>query len=190
MDVGADIPRGQEQIINSTFENERDRLLAFIRQRVPTLEDAEDILQDVFTQLVDRYDTIESIERVSSWLFSVARNKITDSYRKKKPDNFSQLEKRGSEEGEAPLSLLDILPDLSSGPERAYLRNRILDALGVALEELPEEQREVFVLHEFENKSFKEISRMTGVGLNTLLSRKRYAILALRKSLEDVYQEL
>ena len=190
MDLGVELPHGQRQIINNTFESERDRLLAFIRQRVPTIEDAEDILQDVFTQLVDRYDTIESIERVSSWLFSVARNKITDSYRKKKPDNFSQLEKYKGENEDAPLSLLDILPDLSTGPERAYLRNRILDALGVALEKLPEEQREVFVLHEFENKSFKEISQMTGVGMNTLLSRKRYAILALRKSLENIYQEL
>ncbi|MCI4670234.1 MAG: RNA polymerase sigma factor [Bacteroidia bacterium] len=190
MELGAEVPLGQRQIINNTFENERDRLLAFIRQRVPTVEDAEDILQDVFTQLVDRYDTIESIERVSSWLFSVARNKITDSYRKKKPTNFSQLEKYQGEKDEAPLSLLDILPDLSTGPERSYLRNRILEALGVALEKLPEDQREVFVLHEFENKSFKEISKMTGVGVNTLLSRKRYAILALRKSMENIYQEL
>lgn len=190
MDLGAEVPIGQQQIINNTFESERDRLFAFIRQRVPTLEDAEDILQDVFTQLVDRYDTIESIERVSSWLFSVARNKITDSYRKKKPTNFSQLEKFQGDNVDAPLSLLDILPDLSTGPERAYLRKRILEALGAGLEKLPEDQREVFVLHEFENKSFKEISEMTGIGVNTLLSRKRYAILALRKSMENVYQEL
>ncbi|MEO0900241.1 MAG: sigma-70 family RNA polymerase sigma factor [Bacteroidota bacterium] len=190
MDLGAELSAGQTHIIRETFDHEKDRLLAFIRKRVPSVEDAEDILQDVFTQLVDRYDTIESIERVSSWLFSVARNKITDSYRKKKPDNFSQLERKSNNGESAPLSLLEILPDLNAGPEKAYLRGRILDALDEALDQLPAEQKEVFVLHEFDNKSFKEISAMTGVGLNTLLSRKRYAILALRKSLENIYQEL
>ncbi|MEL6625671.1 MAG: sigma-70 family RNA polymerase sigma factor [Bacteroidota bacterium] len=185
-----DIPLGQTQLIQQTFQRDRDRLYAFIRQRVPSMEDAEDILQDVFAQLVDRYDTIESIERVSGWLFSVARNKITDSYRKKKPASFSQIEGKSGDDDEAPLSLTDILPDLSSSPDVQYLRSQILDELEEALEELPEEQREVFVLHEFENKSFKDISQMTGVGVNTLLSRKRYAILSLRKRLENLYQEL
>lgn len=181
----------QAQVIQQTFQRDRDRLMNFIRQRVPRLEDAEDILQDVFTQLVDRYDTIESLERVSSWLFSVARNKITDSYRKKKPESFTQIESRiGDQAEESPLSLTEILPDLAAGPEQAYIRNAILDALDEALLELPEEQRNVFVMHEFENKSFKQMSEQTGVPLNTLLSRKRYAILALRKHLQIVYDEL
>ncbi len=184
-------PAMQAQLIKETFQQDRDRLMNFIRQRVPSIEDAEDILQDVFTQLVDRFDTIESLERVSSWLFSVARNKITDSYRKKKPETFSQVESRYSDHQEdSPLSLMEILPDLATGPEQSYLRNAILDALDEALVELPEEQRQVFVMHEFENHSFKEMAERTGIPINTLLSRKRYAILALRKKLQHVYEEL
>ena len=174
------------QRISETFEQERRRLFAFIRDRVSDLEDAEDILQDVFFQLVNHYDNIESLDRVSSWLFTVARNKITDSYRKKRPERFSQVR----DEDDQPLNLSDILPDLSGQPDEVYARSLILDALDEALEELPDEQREVFVAHEFEGVSFKQMAQTTGLSINTLLSRKRYAVMHLREALRDIYEEL
>jgi len=176
------------QMISDTFEQERRRLFAFIRDRVSDLEDAEDILQDVFFQLVNHYDNIESLDRVSSWLFTVARNRITDSYRKKRPERLSNI--RRGDDSEEPLHLADILPDLSGQPDELYARSLILDALDEALEELPEAQRYVFVQHEFEGRSFKDLSAELGIGVNTLLSRKRYAVLHLRERLREVYEEL
>ncbi|MCB0839285.1 MAG: sigma-70 family RNA polymerase sigma factor [Bacteroidetes bacterium] len=176
-------------VISETILKEQNRLFEFIRKRVPDLEDAEDILQDVFYQFVDKFEGIESIDKVTSWLFTVARNRITDSYRKKKPENFSSKEKRGSEENED-LSFAAIIKDLSRQPDLMYDRAEILDELEDALEDLPEAQREVFVMHEFEDKSFKEIAEITGVSINTALSRKRYAILYLRERLQDLYNDL
>ena len=188
----AEVPSPMTDSIRDTFEQEKDRLLGFINRRVDDWEDAEDILQEVFTQYTRSVDPLEPIENVSAWLFRVARNKITDLYRKSKPETFSSLERksRGEDDSQAPLSLADILPDTSNHPEAIFLRNLIMESLEEALEELPAEQREVFLLHEFENHSFKEISQLTGVSVNTLLSRKRYAILHLRDRLLELYEEL
>lgn len=176
--------------IEQTVNRERSRLFGFIRRRVGIEEEAEDILQDVFYQLVSAYDSIESIEKVTSWLFQVARNKIIDRSRKMKPDNFSSLRVAGSAEDDSPLMLADILPDLDQAPDRQLLRTAIWERLEEALEELPTSQREVFIQHEFEDKSFKEIAETTGLSVNTLLSRKRYAVLYLREQLEGLYREL
>lgn len=178
-----------ERELTELIARESQRLFAFIRSRVPELEDAEDILQDVFAQLSST--GLDSIEQASSWMFTVARNKITDSYRKKKPERLSQQRvSQRSRPEQPPLNLADILPDLSNNPEQMYLRNVILEELEEALAELPQAQREVFELHEFEDLSFKEISAKVGVSVNTLLSRKRYAVLHLRNRLQQLYQEL
>ena len=180
----------QKAHIEQTIYKEKNRLLNFIRQRVPKLEDAEDILQDVFYQLVSAYGSIESLEKTSSWLFTVARNKITDFFRKRKAVPFSDKKSGLSEEDAKAPSLEDILPDLTSHPDQILVRSMIWEAIEEALDELPEEQKEVFVMHEFEDYSFKEIAEIKGVSVNTLLSRKRYAVLNLRKHLTDIYQEL
>ena len=181
---------GQNERIQQTVQKEQKRLFDFIRKRVPEEADAEDILQDVFYQLIEAYRLMKPVEQVSSWLFTVARNKITDWFRKSKPTPFSkQLQtSQGDEEGES-LSLGDILPDLSGGPESVYAKKIVMSALEDALEELPEEQREVFVMHELENRSFREISDLTGISVPTLLSRKRYAVLHLRERLQELYAE-
>ena len=179
------------QLKEQTFLRERGRLLNFIRNRVSSLEEAEDILQDVFYQFIDGYDSIESLDRVTSWLFSVARNKIIDRYRRNsarpRQANFSHT--TGADE-EMPLTIQDILPDLGNTPEDAYLREVIWEEIMEALDELPPEQREVFVRNEIEDVSFRELAAEQGVSINTLLSRKRYAILALRKRLQKLYNEL
>ena len=180
----------QKAHIEQTIYKEKNRLLNFIRQRVPKVEDAEDILQDVFYQLVSAYESIESLEKTSSWLFTVARNKITDFFRKKKAVPFSENKPMESDEDAKIPTLADILPDLSSHPDQVLIRSMIWEAIEEALEELPEEQREVFVMHEFEDYSFKEIAEIKDVSVNTLLSRKRYAVLNLRKHLSGIYQEL
>ena len=179
------------QTKEKTFRREKDRLLSFIRNRVSTAEEAEDILQDVFFQFVAGYDTIESLDRVTSWLFSVARNKIIDRYRKEasRPKRRDLTWQAGSDE-DAPLTLQEILPDLGNTPEDAYLREVLWEAIMDALDELPGEQREIFILNEMEERSFREISEETGISINTLLSRKRYAILALRKKLQQLYDEM
>lgn len=179
------------QIKEQTFLREKDKLLGFIRNRVSSAEEAEDILQDVFYQFIAGYDTIESLDRVTSWLFSVARNKIIDRYRRDaaRPRRAEIGAAAGMDE-EAPLTLQDILPDLGNTPEDAYLRDMIWEAIMEALDELPAEQREIFVLNEIEERSFREISEETGISINTLLSRKRYAILALRKKLQKLYDDL
>jgi RNA polymerase sigma factor (sigma-70 family) len=179
------------QIKEETFLREKDRLLHFIRSRVSTIEEAEDIMQDVFFQFVAGYETIDSLDRVTSWLFSVARNKIIDRYRRDavRPQR-TDLGAAVTTEDEMPLSLDDILPDLGNTPEDSLLRDVIWDAIIDALDELPADQREIFVLNELEDRSFREVAAETGVSINTLLSRKRYAILALRKKLQQVYDEL
>lgn len=179
------------QIKEETFLREKERLLGFIRNRVSSTEEAEDILQDVFYQFVAGFNTIESLDRVTSWLFSVARNKIIDRYRRNasRPENtrFTTLSGR---EDDAPLTLQEILPDLGNTPEDTYLREMLWDAIMDALDELPADQRDIFVQNELNERSFREISEETGVSINTLLSRKRYAILALRKKLQSFYDEL
>jgi RNA polymerase sigma factor (sigma-70 family) len=182
----------QDRNINETVTKERGRLLDFIRKRVPEDTDAEDILQDVFYQLVETYRLMKPIEQVTNWLFTVARNRITDLYRKKKPEPLSKIRTAfdgDGEEGER-LDLSDILPDGTESPEMADLRGLIMAELQEALSDLPAEQRDVFVMHEVEDKSFNEIAEITGETVNTLLSRKRYAVLYLRKRLQNLYNEL
>jgi RNA polymerase sigma factor (sigma-70 family) len=165
---------------------ERSRLLNFIRRRVPDPGDAEDILQDVFTELVEANRLLMPIEHVTAWLFRVARNRITDLFRKKKPENFSDV--TAADEGDE-LHFEDLLPSPDAGPEALYARHVLLDELELAIGELPAEQREVFVAHELEGRSFKEIAEETGVSVNTLLSRKHYAVLRLRERLQSIYDE-
>jgi RNA polymerase sigma factor (sigma-70 family) len=173
--------------ISEIVAEERSRLRNFIRRRVPDPGDAEDILQDVFYRLVEANTLLMPIEHVTGWLFSVARNRITDLFRKKKPENFSDLTLE-NESGER-LGIEDLLPSPESGPDALYARGMLLDELELAIDELPDEQREVFVAHELDGRSFKEIATQTGVGVNTLLSRKRYAVQHLRDRLQSVYDE-
>jgi RNA polymerase sigma factor (sigma-70 family) len=182
----------QNQQIQETVSRERARLLQFIRKRIPRPEDAEDIAQDVFHELTEMYRLMKPIEQMTSWLFTVARNKITDRFRKKKPalleDVFSF--KGGDSDGEGYL-IDELLPAANVLPADAeMMRETIMDALMEALDELPLEQREVFIEHELEDKSFKEIAEKTGVTINTLLSRKRYAVLHLRTRLKNLYSDL
>ncbi|NOS91909.1 MAG: RNA polymerase sigma factor [Cyclobacteriaceae bacterium] len=179
-----------QQIKENTFLKEKDKLLGFIRSRVSSVEEAEDILQDVFFQFVSGFNTIESLDRVTSWLYSVARNKIIDRYRRDavrpKQTDFELI---SGKDDDAPLTLQDILPDLDNTPEATLLREAIWDEITEALAELPADQREIFIQNEIEEKGFREISEATGVSINTLLSRKRYAILALRKRLQRFYDD-
>jgi RNA polymerase sigma factor (sigma-70 family) len=180
-----------QELKQNTFLKEKDKLLGFIRNRVSSSEEAEDILQDVFYQFVAGFETIESLDRVTSWLYSVARNKIIDRYRRdaarpKKTD----FELVSGKDDDTPLTLQDILPDLDNTPEATLLREAIWDEITDALAELPADQREIFILNEIEEKSFREIAEETGVSINTLLSRKRYAILALRKRLQSFYDDI
>jgi RNA polymerase sigma factor (sigma-70 family) len=180
----------QNESLKLTIEKERKRLLDFIRKRVPTQEDAEDILQDVFYELVNTYRLMKPVEQMASWLFTVARNKITDRYRKKKPDSLEgHFALRNGDDGEM-LDISDFLPGNVNSPETEMMRQAISEGLLAALEELPKEQREVFIMHEIEDKSFQEISKITGANVNTLLSRKRYAVLFLRERLQSLYNDL
>ncbi|RMG61314.1 MAG: sigma-70 family RNA polymerase sigma factor [Bacteroidetes bacterium] len=176
--------------IEQVIAQEREGLLGFIRRRLPDWEEAEDILQDVFYQFALREDAGEGIENAGAWLMTVARNRITDLYRKKRPENFSRQAARMGRREEGPLLLADILPDFSQDPEALFFRSLILDALEEALDSLPTAQREVFVWHEFEQKSFRDMAEETGLPINTLISRKRYAVLALRARLQDLYDSL
>jgi RNA polymerase sigma factor (sigma-70 family) len=177
----------QDRQIADVIAKEGSRLRAFIRKRVPNESDVEDLLQEVFYELVQTYRLLKPIDFVAGWLFSVARNRITDLFRKKKPGNFSD-EVLADDEGEW-LDLGDVLPSLDAGPEAQYLRSELLDGLELALAELPREQREVFIAHEVEGRSFKEMADTSGVSVNTLLSRKRYAVLHLRDRLRRIYDE-
>ncbi len=180
----------QNDLIRETVKKERGRLLDFIRKRVSSEEDAEDILQDVFYELVETYRMMKPIEKIASWMFTVARNKITDRYRKKKTLSLEKEVGFYAEEDGDRLNFEELLEDYSESADNELIRNIILEALDEALEELPEEQRTVFILHEIDDRSFQEISEQTGVSVNTLLSRKRYAVLYLRKRLKSVYEEI
>lgn len=182
----------QNRQIQETVRRERQRLLAFIRQRIPRQDDAEDILQDVFYEFTEMYRLMKPVEQIASWLFTVARNKITDRYRKKKPllleDVFSFNRGDGDDE---PYLIDELLPAANvHSADVEMMRDTIMEALTEALEELPAEQRDVFIWHELEDKSFKEIAAETGVTVNTLLSRKRYAVLFLRGRLKSLYDDL
>ena len=177
----------QDQQISEVVQREGSRLRNFIRRRVPDPLDAEDILQDVFYKLVEANRLLMPIEHVTGWLFRVARNRITDLFRKKKPQSLGNATVE-SESGEL-LQIEDLLPSPEAGPEAVYVRNMLLEELELALEELPDEQREVFVGHELEGRSFKEMSEETGLSVNTLLSRKRYAVLRLRERLQSIHDE-
>jgi RNA polymerase sigma factor (sigma-70 family) len=177
----------QDRKIAEIVVNERPRLRNFIRRRVPDPADVEDIVQDVFYRLVEANRLLMPIEHVTGWLFSVARNRITDLFRKKKPENFGE-QVIEDQEGEL-LEIEDLLPSPEAGPDALYLRGLLLDELELALEELPEEQREVFVAHELEGRSFREMAEESGVSINTLLARKRYAVLHLRRRLRNIYEE-
>jgi RNA polymerase sigma factor (sigma-70 family) len=177
----------QDRRISEVVKRERSRLRNFIRSRVPDPRDAEDILQEVFYELVEANRLLMPLEHVTGWLFRVARNRITDLFRKRKPESFSDAAVQ-DEDGER-LRIEDLLPSPDAGPEALYIRNVLLDELELALEELPDEQREVFVAHELEGRSFKEMASASGVSVNTLLSRKRYAVLQLRERLRSIYNE-
>jgi RNA polymerase sigma factor (sigma-70 family) len=177
----------QDQRISEVVKQEQSRLRNFIRRHVPDPGDAEDILQDVFYRLVEANRLLMPIEHVTGWLFRVARNRITDLFRKKQPENFSDMSV--AEEDDEGVQFEDLLPSPDAGPEALYVRNLLLEQLKLALNELPKEQREVFIAHELEGRSFKELADKTGVSVNTLLSRKRYAVLHLRERLQRVYDE-
>jgi RNA polymerase sigma factor (sigma-70 family) len=177
----------QDQRISEVVKREGSRLRNFIRRRVADPRDAEDILQDVFYKLVEANRLLMPIDHVTGWLFRVARNRITDLFRKKQPENFSDTALL-DDEGDT-LQIEDLLPSPDAGPEALYLRNLLLDELELALDELPEDQREAFVAHELEGRSFKELAAETGVSVNTLLSRKRYAVLHLRRRLQNIYDD-
>jgi len=169
----------QDQRISEVVKRDESRLRKFIRRRVADPLDAEDILQETFYELVEANRLLMPIEHVTGWLFRVARNRITDLFRKKKPKRFSDVETGDGGEGES-LGLEDLLPSPDDGPEALYARNVLLEEFEFAIEELPEEQREVFVGHEIEGRSFKEMAEESGVSVNTLLSRKRAAVMHLR----------
>jgi RNA polymerase sigma factor (sigma-70 family) len=166
----------QDRRIAEVVERERSRLLGFIRRRVGDPGDAEDVLQDVFQALVEANRLLMPIEHVSGWLFRVARNRITDLFRKSRPERLDD-------------GLEDLLPSAEAGPDALYARDLLLQELEDALDGLPPEQREVFVAHELEGRSFKQIAAATGVSVNTLLSRKRYAVRRLRERLQDIHDE-
>jgi RNA polymerase sigma factor (sigma-70 family) len=177
----------QDERISEVVEREQSRLRNFIRRRVPDPSDAEDVLQDVFYRLVEANRMLMPIEHVTGWLFRVARNRIIDLLRRKRPEGFGESAV-ADEEGDL-LRLEDLLPSPDAGPEALYARRVLLEELGLAVAELPKEQREVFVAHELEGRSFREMAAETGVSVNTLLSRKRYAVLHLRERLRDIYDE-
>ena len=178
----------QDRQISEVVAEQRGRLRNFIRRRVPDPADAEDIVQEVFYELVEANRLLMPIEHVTGWLYRVARNRITDLFRMKKPVAFSDAAVE-DETGE-PLQIEDLLPSPDAGPEALYFRSVLLDELEFAIGELPQEQREVFIAHELEGRSFKELSAETGVSVNTLLSRKRYAVLHLRERLQSIYDNL
>lgn len=177
----------QDRRLSEIVAGERSRLGNFIRGRVANPSDAEDIVQEVFSELVEANRLLMPIDHVTGWLFRVARNRITDLFRRKKPESLSQAAVE-EEDGEV-LRIEDLLPSPDAGPEALYVRGVLLDELALALGELPAEQREAFVAHELEGRSFKELSAETGVNVNTLLSRKRYAVLHLRERLQSIYDE-
>jgi RNA polymerase sigma factor (sigma-70 family) len=189
MALNADWMRAeQDQRISEAVDRERGRLRNFIRRRVSDEADAEDILQEVFYELVETYRLMKPVEQVSAWLFRVARNRIIDLFRKRKPETLESELSGHAAESET-LTLEDLLPSPDAGPDAAYARSVLLEELDAALDELPDEQREVFVAHELEGRSFKDLAEETGVTINTLLSRKHYAVIYLRERLGEIYEE-
>jgi RNA polymerase sigma factor (sigma-70 family) len=180
---------GQNERLTAAIGREQGRLRNFIRRRVDDESEAEDILQDVFYELIEAYRLMKPIEQVGAWLFRVARNRIIDRFRKKKPEQFVATRDPESGDQVSSLSLEEFLPSPDAGPEAEYARSILLEELDAALDELPEAQREVFVAHEIEGRSFKELSAETGVSVNTLLSRKHHAVLYLRRRLTSIYEE-
>jgi RNA polymerase sigma factor (sigma-70 family) len=178
----------QDQEIIDVVGREQSRLRDFIRRRVPDARDAEDVLQDVFYKLVEANRLLMPIDHMTGWLFRVARNRITDLFRKKRPENFT--DSIIVDDDDELLSLEDLLPSPDAGPDALYARHVLLGELELAIGELPAEQRQVFVAHELEGRSFKELAAESGVALNTLLSRKRYAVLHLRERLRRFYDEV
>ncbi|WP_353070868.1 RNA polymerase sigma factor [Tunturiibacter gelidoferens] len=175
----------QNQLISQALERDRPRLRSFIRKHVADTGEAEDILQDVFYELLEAYRLMKPVEHVTAWLFRVARNRMIDLFRRKKAASLNSPASV-EEDGD---TLEDLLPSADAGPEAAYARNLLLDALEEALEELPQGQREVFIAHELQGQSFKEISAETGLSVNTLLSRKHYAVTHLRQRLQLIYED-
>lgn len=177
----------QDRRIAETLKSEGGRLKNFIRKRVDDEADAEDILQEVFFEFVEAYRLMKPIEQAGAWMFRVARNRIIDRFRRRSRDPLA--EKAVVEEDGETVNLEDLLPSREAGPEADYARRLLVNALEEAIDELPEEQREVFVAHEMEGISFKELAAKTGVNVNTLLSRKHYAVVYLRQRLENIYRE-
>ena len=177
----------QNRSISEVIQRERRRLFHFIRKRVDDEGDAEDILQDVFYELTEAYRLMKPVEQVGAWLYRVARNRIIDRFRKRRPEGRGEIPLDASVEDA--LRLEDLLPSPDAGPEAMYARSVLLEELDAALDELPEEQREVFIAHEINGRSFKQLAEETGLSINTLLSRKRYAILHLRRRLQAIYEE-
>jgi RNA polymerase sigma factor (sigma-70 family) len=177
----------RDRQLSEIIAEQRSRLRNFIRRRVPDPSDAEDIVQEVFYELVEANRLLMPIEQVTGWLYRVARNRIIDLFRKKKPERFSDAAIE-NEDGEV-LQVEDLLPSPDAGPEAPFFRNILLDELELAIDELSDEQREVFIAHEIDGRSFKELSAETGISVSTLLSRKRYAILHLRERLQNIYDE-
>jgi RNA polymerase sigma factor (sigma-70 family) len=177
----------QDHLIALAMEKEESRLRSYIRNHIVDRSLTEDILQEVFCELIEAYRLMKPIEQVGAWMFRVAKNRIVDLFRKRKTDSLSD-ERYGHDDGAA-VPLVELLPSPDAGPEAAYARTVLLEELDEALEELPEEQRIVFVAHELEGLSFKQLAEETGVGVNTLLSRKRYAVLHLRERLRSIYEE-
>jgi len=177
----------QDRQISEVIAKEQPRLRNFIRKRVPNEADVDELLQEVFFELVQAQRLLKPIDFVSGWLFRVARNRITDLFRKKKPENFTDAAS-ADEDGEL-LAIEDLLPSPDDGPDALFVRNVLLAELEIAIAELPAEQREVFVAHEIEGRSFKELSAESGTNINTLLARKRYAVLRLRERLQSIHDE-
>jgi RNA polymerase sigma factor (sigma-70 family) len=180
----------QNESIAEAVKTNRPRLRDFIRQRVADIEDAEDILQDVFEELTEAVRMMQPIEQVASWMFRVARNKIIDRYRKKKTESLEDQKFYTTQSEDEQLMLADLLADTNGSSANRFDNSLLWNAIEEALDELPPEQRNVFVWHEIDGKSFNSIAEETGIPLNTLLSRKRYAVLHLRKKLRDIYNEL
>ena len=176
----------QERRLTDDIAREGPRLRSFVRRRVADAADAEDILQDVFFELAESYRAVRPVEQVGAWLFRVARNRITDLFRKKRP---AALEETIADADDDAAGVEELLPSADAGPEAAYARSVLLEELDAALNELPPEQREVFIAHELEGVSFRDLAARSGVGLSTLLSRKRYAVLFLRERLREIYDE-
>jgi len=179
--------REQDQHIAEAFTQERGRLRGFVRKHVTDDRDVEDILQDVFYELVEAYRLVRPIEHLTAWLFRIARNRIVDLFRKKRAE-ISTDEILETADADEPVSFGDLLPSADAGPDAAFARALLVDELTAAFDELPKEQREVFIAHELEGRSFKEIAAASRTNINTLISRKHYAVLHLRRRLQRVYE--